>query len=52
MAEVVDIEATVAAVLDDTCFLDNLQPPNPYTGRFASLFLLINFSTDGLLVSA
>lgn len=52
VAEGVDIALTITAVLRDACFFENLQPPNPYIGRFAILFLLINLTTDGLLVSS
>jgi hypothetical protein len=51
VAEVVDITLTVNNALDDVCFFQNLQPPNPYLGLFDIIFLLINITTDGLLVS-
>lgn len=50
VAEAVDIEVTITGVLD-ACFSSDLQPPNPYASRFAILLLLINLTTDGLLVS-
>lgn len=51
VVEVVDIEVTIAGLLDDACFFNNLQPPDPYLGRFSVLFLLVNLTTDSLLVS-
>jgi hypothetical protein len=51
VAEIVDIKLTVNGALDDVCFFQNLQPPNPYLGPFGILLLLINVTTDGLLVS-
>lgn len=52
VAEAIDIELTIAGVLDEACLFDDLRLPDPYIVRFALLFVLINLTTDGLLVSA
>ncbi|KAF7761264.1 hypothetical protein Agabi119p4_10673 [Agaricus bisporus var. burnettii] len=48
--EVAEIFVTLDGILDDVCFFQGLQPPNPYLGRFAITVWLTNITTDGLFV--
>lgn len=50
VVEILEIMVTVNSVLDDVCFFQNLQPPNPYLRGFAVPTSLIHVTTDSLLV--
>jgi hypothetical protein len=50
VTEIIEIAVTVNSALDDVCFFQSLQPPNPYLGRFPILIWLIDITTDSLFV--